>query len=579
MTSPDGGIPDGQYTFPVNTGETYADGAAWYSDQTESDWRSLIRGPVVSSWNGALEKIILLPLSNLLAWVLGGSPQDWDTLEELRDNLIPALIRLPIKVLVQLIGGIPIVGDAFENALAGWLKDTNTTAVAAGETAESVGTQVNYVQQVIAVQSGMGVWETGPDRTGTPSFAFGLLNLHFHTGSVSVSGGSHSHNITGSTSNATAGGDSHNHSAGSLSASSTSTHTHSASLSIDQMSVPTVNATASYAPWANVVFKTAAERKVITFLAYKSGTVSSFYLDVYKMLPDGSSELLYSSTDLAGDLSTTIGWMQHLMSSRTIVADMGDSYDVQFRVTGSGSVSLAGINMPYPTPLAGFRPYAAGSGRNPSSEAVPATISTATRDTMYTGPTPFVSIGIDVGQTQVPRFFYDDFNRSSFGPRWITYGNIQIYEGRVRHSGGIAEISTTAAMYTQQLLTDTVSVECDVSASSEVAGVGICGTSGLGSAAWLCVNDDGAYIQSGSYSSRTTRATGEGGDGHYRLTYSPTGNVFRAYKNGAEIASWVDSGNVVAHGTGKRWVGVCTRRNLIAASGRIDNFVAMDVTE
>ena len=51
MTSPDGGIPDGQYTFPVNTGETYADGAAWYADQTEEDWREKINGGFEQSFN------------------------------------------------------------------------------------------------------------------------------------------------------------------------------------------------------------------------------------------------------------------------------------------------------------------------------------------------------------------------------------------------------------------------------------------------------------------------------------------------------------------------------------------------
>lgn len=77
--------------------------------------------------NAALQAV-LIPLSHLLAWIVGGDPEDWDTLEELRDNLIPALIRLPLRILGQLfstgsaaeldsttantlLGSIPIIGD------------------------------------------------------------------------------------------------------------------------------------------------------------------------------------------------------------------------------------------------------------------------------------------------------------------------------------------------------------------------------------------------------------------------------------------------------------------------------------
>ena len=92
------------------------------------------QGQPVGSWGmlvnlGKLgEKIIMTPLAHLLAWILGGSVQDWDTLEELRDNLIPALIRLPLRILGKLfstgaaeeldsttantlLGSIPIIGD------------------------------------------------------------------------------------------------------------------------------------------------------------------------------------------------------------------------------------------------------------------------------------------------------------------------------------------------------------------------------------------------------------------------------------------------------------------------------------
>ncbi|AMS03268.1 minor tail protein [Gordonia phage Lucky10] len=499
------------------------------------------------------------------------------------------VFQAPLRILANLIGGIPIIGDAVEDALAKFFRDTNEKATDAIETAVSVGTQVNYVQQVIALQSGMGVHETGPDRTGTPSFNYGYMNLP--TSTISISGGAHEHNLTGNTGYETAGGTNHRHTLnGSLAgaSSSGSDHSHTATIST---SPPTIAVTATYAPWANVIFKTAAERKVLTWFAYKTGTVSTFNLDVYKLEGDGSSSLVYSSPNLAGEVPVSlasIGWMQHLMSGASIIADFGDVYDVQFRMTGAGTVHIGGLNFSNPTPLPGFRPYAIGSARNPSTTPAPATISTTTRDTMYVGPAPFVSIGIDVGQTQIPRFFFDDFNRSSLGPRWITYGSIGIVDNKVRHTGSIFSNSTAAAMYHQPLATDIAEVGFDIDLDNLEAGAGMCCTSGLGAGVWLAVENDGVWIQTGGYSSRTNRTPtiAAPGAGRYTLrcirSDDDTHYVFQAYfgdPNATDpILTWPDTSNTIPHGVGRRWVGVIARRVDIAPSSRLDNFTAADVT-
>lgn len=475
------------------------------------------------------------------------------------------VFQAPLRILASLIGGIPIIGDAVEDALAKFFRDTRDTAVDAVETAVSVGTQVNYVQQVIALQSGMGVWETGPDRTGTPSFPFAFLAPYLHT-----------HTIEGRTG-------------------STDTHSHSeGSLAILPASIPTVAATATYAPWATVIFKSAAERKVLTWIAYKTGTVTGFYLDVYKLEADGTSTFTgYSSPNLAGEIPASlasIGWMQHLMNNASIVADVGDVYEVQFRVVGSGTVFLAGINFPYPTPLPGFRPYSSGAGRNPSTTPVPSSIPTATRDSMYTGPCVFLSIGIDVGQTEIPRFFFDDFNRSSLGARWVTYGSsIGIKNNKVEFTGSVIANTTAAAMYHQPLASDIVEVGADLSLDSEIIGFGICCTSGLGAGLWLVAREGGLWLDSGPYNSRTQRAAygTPPGSGRYtvrRILDEADVPIFQVFFGDAQaedatpILTWPDTTGAIAVGTGRRWVGVLARRNgLINPSGRGDNWTAADI--
>ncbi|MDV6309895.1 hypothetical protein [Gordonia amicalis] len=514
-----------------------------------------------------------------------------DPLQDFFDGMIDALEDIPIRILIGIIGIVPIVGQPIANALADWLLDTNEKAVDAAESVVSVATQVNYVQQVIALQSGMGVWETGPDRTGTPSFPFGLMNLSMAT--ISIDGGRHKHSVVGETANTTAGGDYHSHAGGDLEAASgsgfgqaDSAHTHTVTLSTNP---PTVNATANYAPWATVIFKSAAERKVLTWLASKTGTVTTFNLDVYKLEADGSSTLVYSSPNLAGDVPLTIGWMQHLMESASIIADVGDTFEVQFRMTGSGSVAIAGVNFPNPTPLPGFRPYSSGSGRNPSTIPAPATIPTTTRDSMYVGPCPFVSIGIDVGQTNVPRFFFDDFNRSSLGPRWIAYGSMGISSNKVKYTGSSIATAPGAIMYHQPLATDLVEAGFDADLDQEIIGVGIGCTSGLGSGVWLTTKYSGVVIETGAYNSRTARTpvVEAPGSGRYTLrrirSEDDTHFIYQAYfgdPNATDpILTWADTGGIIAAGIGRRWVAMLSRRNgLIYPSGTGDNWTAADIT-
>ncbi|MCX2753064.1 hypothetical protein [Gordonia sp. 4N] len=534
-----------------------------------------------------LQALVLTPLSYLLGWILGDDPENWDSIEELRDNLIPALIRLPLRILAQLIGGIPIIGDAVEDALAGWLRNTNETAVDAAETVVSVGTQVTYFQQVISVRSGRPLHETGPDRTACVSFPFSEMNLSMAT--ISIGGGAHSVDITGNTGYAD-GPDNHRHSGSSLNASAPN-HVHTTTLSTNP---PVVNATAAFAPWASIIIDSAAERKVLGWMAYKSGTVNTFHIDVFQQEPDGSvGPVIYSSPNLAGELVTSIAWMQHLMDGASVIADIDDVIEIQFRMTGSGTVHIAGVNFPYATPLTGMRPYSPGSGRNPSTTPVPASISTVTRDTMYGGPTPFVSLGIDVGQTSIPVVIVDDFNRSSFGPEYKTFGNIRIEGGRVKHTASGLSTNSGAAMRVQSLNSDYFEIGFDLWLDGDVeeyqaAGVGGRCTSNLGAGIWLTGNENGIYIQTGAYSSRTTRSTVPApGSGRYTLVPIRSGDdthwIYQVYygdpndPDNDPIDDWADTTGIVPDGVGRRRVAVVVNGAAFFPSGELDNFVARDI--
>ena len=66
-----------------------------------------------------------------------------DPLEELWDNMIDALEDIPIRILIGIIGIVPIVGQPIANALGEWLLDTNDKAVSANAKSDNIATNIN----------------------------------------------------------------------------------------------------------------------------------------------------------------------------------------------------------------------------------------------------------------------------------------------------------------------------------------------------------------------------------------------------------------------------------------------------
>ncbi|UYL86878.1 minor tail protein [Gordonia phage RavenCo17] len=524
-------------------------------------------------------------------WVSGlvdGLGDLWDGVENVATIITQIADIFAGAVVTPINAAVAQVKDWFLGLL-GWQDDAASATDAVAESVVSVRTQVTYVRSVISVRSGRPLHETGPDRTACVSVPFHTLNLS--PGGMSIGGGRHEHKVLGSTGNATAGGDSHNHSAGTgvnsleardVSGSLDSAHTHTLT-----MNTPVVNATASYAPWASVIIDAAAERKVLGWAAYKSGTVTGFYLDVFRQEPDGSvGPVIYSSPNLAGELLTEIAWMQHLMDGASVIADIDDVVDVQFRMTGAGIVHIAGPNFPYVKPITGMRPYSCGSGRNPSTTPVPASLSTAERDAMYVGPVPFVGLGIDVGQASIPVVIADDLNRASFGAEYKVFGNIKIEGGRAKHTATGIVSNSGAAMRVESLNSDDFEIGFDFWPGGQIAGVGGRCTTSLGAGVWLVGDNDGLYIQTGAYNGRTTRATlASAGAGRYTLrprrSADDTHYIYEVFYGNPDatdpIGSWPDTGGIVTGGIGRRRVAMVAHGAAFFPSSELDNFVARDV--
>ena len=486
-----------------------------------------------------------------------------------------SILDLIFGALISALGGIPIIGGAIQS-LAGWLNGTHDTANEALDTTVSVTTQVTQVTQVLNAPTGVGFWMTGPDPTGIVSVPFSQLAAT----AVGVTGGSHTHTI--------ASNGAHNHKVSGSTTSTEPAHVHTANsadaggtLTLGQFAV---NCTATYAPWAAIRSPGTAARKILTIIAKKTGVATTFGADVYRMNEDGSVTLVAQTTENyggdGGPLTTTYAYLQMVLPE-AIPVEEGDVIWAQFRMTGAGSVQIMGVNLPMPGHIDGFYPRAIGAGRNPSTTPAPSSIDASAVNGMYQGMTPWVSFGLDVGQTDIPRFIYDDFNRGDFGSQWMLLRSGSVYP---RLKDGHAEIQTDffgtsrrgAAMAIQSMRSDVMSVEADITnTSARDGGIGAC-LSSSGAGVWLIINDAQARIATGAYNSYTVRATvAEGGTGHWKLALDPDLGVWTATRNGEDVGlSWAESG--VPHGNQYRRGGLQVL-STGSSSPRIDNFIVQDI--
>ena len=108
-----------------------------------------------------LASMALRALAMLLAWLTDTDPEYWDTPEDIQANLIPALMRLPIKILVSLVGDlfgpIPWADELVELRLANYLGLTANTArsamiMANAAAVTNIGNEAGTAPTTITVQ-------------------------------------------------------------------------------------------------------------------------------------------------------------------------------------------------------------------------------------------------------------------------------------------------------------------------------------------------------------------------------------------------------------------------------------------
>lgn len=125
---------------------------------------------------------------------------------------------------------------------------------------------------------------------------------------------------------------------------------------------------------------------------YKSGTITHFYLNFYKMDSSGNNVLLFSSADLAAGLPTTGQWNVYAFPGvDDIAVNPGEQLSVEYQLIGSGTVFVAGVGQSWQTnhPTAATKRSAFSQNWGTGAAATIAAASIG-----YTGNTPYVGLGV-----------------------------------------------------------------------------------------------------------------------------------------------------------------------------------------
>lgn len=476
----------------------------------------------------------------------------------------------------------PIV-DWVKDALGLFTSQTNVVATTA-DVANGVGG--NALTNTVAIQTQVqGLkdrqdqgWSARPlwasmDFTADATFPKRqMVSIAAHSHSVSgntdSSLGIHSHSFSFSdtTDTASAGGTSHSHGysdSGTTGGVSLS-HIHAFSATSGAsgaVSITPAVVNASTAFFGYIRCGSVQEKRMFTFLAQGSGTVSTFNLDVYRMAADGALTLVYSSANIAGAITGTLGWVQHVIPAGTASVNVApeDVLAIQLRMTGAGSVALGGIVDPLPVNPPGYYPLRESAVRNPSGTPAPSTIAAGTANGQHTSTAiPYIEAGVDTGLASAPLSLSDNFN-GSLSQFWLMTGVNTL--DATSNTFGITEGGSDGwswGKFNTQLRTDQARVGFTTTSPNAEEQVLWFKGNGSGSHVGLAVTSSYATIYTMSGGARTNRAQVAIGTvgATYVLSYNAATKVFAVTRNGSQILTWTDSGNVAPTGLGNRFGGI-----------------------
>jgi len=342
-----------------------------------------------------------------------------------------------------------------------------------------------------------------------------------------------------------------------------------------------------------------AQREVVTWSAYVSGTCTLLVFNVYKLDPvTGDLNNVFTTTDQSALLTGSYTVNQFTFSvSDTQPVTYGDVYAVEAVMAGSGTVYLLGLipsHAPGPMPS---RPYQMGGFRNPAVLATsPAQIPAATMDANYVKNVPWFTFGSQANPSAAARVISDNFQNGT--ANWLlqhaggTSANMIMSGGQATFNG--TGTGGQIAVNNTPLLTD--DIDCaftvNIPSSAYYSNLNMCSDQNANAFLSLKVEASALIVRNvygGFYSGAYTdlySASGlsQSGTTSFYVTYRSATTTWNFYRgsdaSGTPFFSCPDPSGFT-HGAGHRYFGLMienTTIGFISVPGSpIVDFMAKDV--
>jgi len=225
-------------------------------------------------------------------------------------------------------------------------------------------------------------------------------------------------------------------------------------LVMQNSTLPVVNITSAASAICWTPTPAGGTKQSIRWLGYISGTITGFYVNVYKLdKAAATSALVYASADIHTSLgggATPVWNSLNIASGSYINSTQGDIYTVEMVVVGSGSYNVVGaIN--YLPALPGATPPKFGATRSGATGSAPSSLPAIGQSG---GPavatpnyTPWIGLAGTAGQTQYPPVLVpisatgsSNFDATQYP--WANYFDVVIAGG-----GGAGRSGSTGAGY------------------------------------------------------------------------------------------------------------------------------------
>ncbi|WNM66083.1 minor tail protein [Gordonia phage Wheezy] len=327
----------------------------------------------------------------------------------------------------------------------------------------------------------------------------------------------------------------------------------------------------------------------VAILASKSGTSQSIYMNIYRYNEETAKwvRVYATSSSFASLIGASLNRVTLKFSEEGFPVSAQELYAFEFWVTG-GNVTFASKTFPV-APIPSVVPGAIGGSRNPTTANMNE-ITSAEMEAINDGNTIYLEFGSDLGQLELPRHFFINFDNYSW-QNWVRNtvdGNqLQIENGRVVYGNpGGAGSGLQTAVFGSQTLTDDMAIIGELVEEPKTLAYsvfGICSdnttSNNNAQTVLMRINRGNVAIMTGA----TVRADADGTytAGSYRLRYSEATNTFTAERwNGlgwSFIVDWIDSGSVAGHGPGRRYGVIAIQYAFFNAGPAIDNVQIMDL--